>query len=92
MRPAFTKQVQFKTDNQTELARQLSALEDSTVRALNDIGDAALVATTDRFGNGKFVFGGVWFLTGKGSPAWGDAPVGSLYLARDTGTLYVRSS
>lgn len=86
----FPKQIQYKTDDPTELARQLSRLEDATSDALALVCQRAVGATTDAAGNAKIVVGGIWIITGKGAPTWDNAPVGSLYIDKTAGTLAVR--
>jgi hypothetical protein len=75
----FPKQIQYKTDDPTELARQLSKLEDSTADALATVCQRAVAAT-------------ISILIGAGSPVWGNAPIGSLWIDKVAGTVTVRTS
>jgi hypothetical protein len=75
----FPKQIQYETDDPTELARQLSRLEDSTSDALATVCQRAVSAP-------------VSILVGSGAPVWGNAPIGSLWIDKVGGTVTVRTS
>ena len=59
----------------------------------NNLNAYSAELTDPTTGDGVLKFGGIWFATGTGAPGTGftvDAPVGSLYVDKATGTYYLR--